>query len=133
MKKHELVEKSFYYVTADMGQKKNIGCIKPGTSQQKKVTSRINSIRFKEHDMQLMGFLTIYNTHKARLEALEHEIKADMVDAGFEHYGNDHFKFKFNRKGKRATQYQIVAVAILYKAEAYCKAHDLQYEITWIN
>jgi hypothetical protein len=132
MKKHDIIEKNFYYVTADMSQKKNIGCIKPGTTQQETVNSRINTIRFHEHGMQLIGFLTIYNTHKARLEALEHEIKADMVDAGFDHYGNDHFKFKFNRKGKRTAQYQIIAAAVLYKAEAYCKAHNLQYEITWV-
>lgn len=131
MKKHETIEESFYYVTVDMGMKRNIGRIKPGTSQQEKVNSRINSIRFKEHNMHLMGYLTIYNTNKSRLEAMEHAIKADMVDAGFEHYGNDHFQFKFNRKGRRYSQYVILSDIILGKAMKYCRDYNLSYTLTW--
>lgn len=133
MKKHEAIEENFYYVTVDMAMQKNIGRVKPGTSQQKKVTSRINSIRAEEPGMHLMGYLTIYNTNKSRIEAMEHEIKADMVDAGFEHYGNDHFQFKFNRTGNRYIQYMTISLAILLKAMRYCRIHNLAYNLTWVG
>lgn len=130
MKKHEDQTNNFYYVTIK-AHEKWIGVIKPGTTQQDRVNKRINRIRFDEPNMQLVGFLTIHNTNKARLEALEHEIKADLYDAGFDHFGNDHFSFHFNRKGNRQTQYNIVALAILAKAMQYCDAHYLDYELTW--
>lgn len=130
MKKHEDQTNNFYYVTIK-AHEKWIGVIKPGTTQQNRVNKRINRIRFDEPNMQLVGFLTIHNTNKARLEALEHEIKADLYDAGFDHFGNDHFSFRFNRKGDRQTQYNIVALVILAKAMQYCDAHYLDYELTW--
>lgn len=133
MKKHETTEENFYYVTVDMAMQKNIGRVKPGTSQQKKVTSRINSIRSEEPGMHLMGYLTIYNTNKSRIEAMEHEIKADMVDAGFEHYGNDHFQFNFNRTGNRYIQYTIISLGIILKAMRYCRTHNLAYDLTWVG
>ena len=130
MKKHENQSDNFYYVTIKAGEKW-VGSVKPGTTQQDKVNKRINRIRFDEPNMQLVGFITIHNTNKARLEALEHEIKADLFDAGFAHFGNDHFSFRFNRKGSRKAQYGLVALAILCKAMKYCENHNLDYEITW--
>lgn len=129
MKEHEIVNKSYYYVVTG-SNRKTLGTVKPGTTQQEKVNSRINRIRFDEPDMHLYGFITIYNTTKSRLEALEHDIKADMVDAGFQHFGNDHFKFKFSHKYTRNEQYKMVSMAILIKAMAYCERYNLKYELT---
>ena len=130
MRKHENQQDNFYYVTIKTGEKW-VGYVKPGTTQQDKVSKRINRIRFDEPNMQLVGFITIHNTNKARLEALEHEVKADLFDAGFAHYGNDHFSFRFNRKGSRKTQYCLIVLAILLKAMLYCENHHLNYEMTW--
>ena len=128
-KEHEIVEKSYYYITRG-GVSTKTGKIKPGTTQQANVKSRINRIRFDEPDMTLAGFLTIYNTHKARLEALEHSIKADLVDAHLQHYGNDHFRFKFMPQIKRRTQYKVLTELILAKAKKYCEEYNLEYEVT---
>lgn len=131
MKKHENTKENFYYVTVDMTQQEDIGWIKPGTSQQEKVTDRISSLRATEPGMHLMGYLIIYNTNKSRIEAMEHAIKADMVDAGFEHYGNDHFKFRFNRTGNRYMQYMTISLAIILKAMRYCRIYNLAYDWKW--
>ena len=128
-KEHEIIEKNYYYITCG-GVSKGTGKIKPGTTQQENIKSRINRIHFDEPDMHLVGFLTIYNTHKARLEALEHSIKADLVDAHLQHYGNDHFRFKFISYMKRRTQYKILTEIILAKAIKYCEDYNLKYEVT---
>ena len=128
-KEHEIVEKSYYYVTRG-GVSTKQGKIKPGTTQQEKISNRINRIRFDEPDMHLAGFLTIYNTHKARLEALEHSIKADLVDARLQHYSNDHFRFTFMPHVKRKLQYKVLTTTILAKAVQYCKEYNLEYEVT---
>ena len=132
MKKHEIKEKNYYYFMADLHQR-YIGQVKPGTSQQKKVNDRTNSVHYYEPNMTPMCFLTIYNTSKARLEAMEHEIKADLFEAGMAHYGNDHFAFKFARKGSRKAQYFLLACIVMVKAEIYCDKHNLKYELTWLN
>ena len=132
MKKHEVMETNYYYVLIDPKQKW-VAEVKPGTSQQMYLSSRISCIHVKEPNMKLIGFITVYNTHKARLEAIEHDIKADMVDAGFDHYGNDHFKVKFNRKGSRKSQYALIANAILLKAMQYCEQNHLKYSVTWVD
>lgn len=132
MKKHEIMETNYYYLLYDPKQK-HVAEIKPGTSQQSYLSSRISRIHADEPNMKLIGFLTVYNTHKARIEAIEHDIKADLVDAGFDHYGNDHFKIKFDRKGKRKDQYNLIANAILLKAMYYCEEQHLKYNVTWVG
>ena len=129
MKCHEIIEKSYYYVVNGSNRKPTAN-IKPGTSQQEKINSRINRIRFDEPDMHLYGFITIFNTTKSRLEALEHDIKADLVDAGFKHFGNDHFRFTFSHGYTRNEQYKMVSMAILIKAMLYCEQYNLKYELT---
>lgn len=127
MKKHEMKEVNYYYVTYST-ERKFIGLVKPGTTQQADVKSRFSNIKHYEPNMRLFGYLAIYNTSKARLEAMEHEIKADLVDAGFEHLGNDHFEFAFAKKSSRKFQYNILCLIILTKAMKYCDAHGLKYD-----
>ena len=128
MKKHVSQEVNYYYVTYS-AERKFIGMVKPGTSQQADVKSRFSNIKHDEPNMKLFGYLVIYNTSKARLEAMEHDIKADMVDAGFEHLGNDHFEFAFAPKSSRKFQYYALCMIILTKAMKYCDTYGLKYKL----
>lgn len=132
MKTNEMHENNYYYIVC--GKNKGaVASFKPGTTQQEKVSYRINRIRYKEPDMHLYAYITIYNTSKARLEAMEHEIKADLFDAGFEHLGNDHFKFTFAKGTQHKKQYQILSWAVMAMAVKYCESHSLDYEVTFIG
>ena len=77
-KENEIREHNYYYGGASSKRKKH-GQGKPGTSRQEKITSRFARIRYDEKDFVPFGYIDIKNIHKARLEALEHEVKATLA------------------------------------------------------
>ena len=133
MKQHDVKEVNLYYVTVSTDKTSARGIVKPGTSQQEYISKRMSKLLSDEPNMKLVGYLTIENITKARLERIEHEIKDDMVEAGFLHLGNDHFSFKFNRTGKRSKQYDFVANAILYRAIMYCQRYHHKFTVTLVD
>lgn len=133
MTKNEIREDNYYYVTADMTKQNKMGMIKPGTSRQKNISARTGKIKRKEKGMKVIGYLKIDSIPKSRLEDIEGRIKADLYDIGFAHLGNDHFEFKFNRTGKRKTQYELVAAAILYKAARLFESYHYNCEFVWLG
>lgn len=133
MTKNEVRENNYYYVTADMTKQNKIGRIKPGTSRQKSASARTNVVKRNEKGMKVIGYLKIDSITKSRLEDIEGRIKADLNDIGFTHFGNDHFEFKFNRTGKRKTQYELVAAAILYRAARLFESYHYKCDFVWLG
>lgn len=129
-RENEIREHNFFYVGGAMKRKKHAQG-KPGTSRQQDVRKRFARIRTDEKDFAPIGYIDIFNITKARLEALEHEVKATLTDMGFKNTGNDHFEFEINKQLGVKGSYQAFAVIALKLAVDYCKAHKLKYKYTW--
>lgn len=129
--KNEVKEKNYMYCGVSSARRKNLQA-KPGTSRQQDINKRFSAIRTKEPDFEPMGYLTIYNVSKARLEALEASVKADIVEHGFQHTGNDHFEFRARKDLDVKSQYCLFCGMALAYAIDYCKAYNLTYELTWL-
>ena len=129
---NEVREHNYYYAGASSKRRKH-GQGKPGTTRQCNIFKRFNRIRFDEKDFVPYGYIDIPHIHKARLEALESAVKADLVDMGFVNTGNDHFEFEINKHFTVKENNMIFCALCLYLAIKYCKAHNLEYTVTWLT
>ena len=129
---NKIKEHNYYYAGASANRKKH-GQGKPGTSRQQKVKARFSRIRFDEKDFTPYGYIDIKNIHKTRLEALEHEVKATLVDKGFKNTGNDHFEFEMNKRFTPEENNMIFCGLCLALAIDYCEKHNLEYTLTWLG
>lgn len=130
-KKNEIREHNYYYAGASSKRKKH-GQGKPGTSRQQDIRARFNRIRFEEKDFVPYGYIDIPYATKARLEALEHEVKATLTDMGFKNTGNDHFEYELNKQFTVEENNMIFCALCLKLATEYCKSHNLKYIVTWL-
>lgn len=122
--KHIVKEYNYFYIGGRMNRRKNGKC-KVGTCQQKYLCNRISNIRNKEKDFKVLCYLFIPNINKARLEALEADVKANLADY-YQHTGNDHFEFPITNKKNDYFAFSLMALAFAVK---YCKQNNMAYEI----
>ena len=130
-KQNEIKEHNYFYAGGDMNRRKHAQG-KPGTSRQQDVRKRFYRIRHDEPDFQPFGYIDIPYIHKARLEALEHEVKATLVDEGCMNTGNDHFEFTMAKGISVQDNYAIFCARALQLAMRYCDDHGLKYTFTWL-
>ena len=132
MTENEVREHNRYYAGASAQRKKH-GQGKPGTSRQDNISSRFSRIRYDEKDFVVYGYIDIPYIHKARLEALEHDIKAILVEKGFKHTGNDHFEYELDKRFSVEMNNKIFCIYCLLLAIKYCREHNLKYKLTWLG
>ena len=130
-RKNEVREHNYFYVGGAMKRNKHAQG-KPGTSRQQEIRNRFYRIRHDEKDFMAFGYIDIPYITKARLEALEHEVKATLTDNGYKNTGNDHFEFEMNKAISVKDNYALFCGYALALAIDYCNAHNLKYTVTWL-
>ena len=130
-RKNEIREHNYFYVGGNMNRTKHAQG-KPGTSRQQDIRDRFSRIRHDEKDFIPFGYIDIPYITKARLEALEHDVKATLTEKGFVNTGNDHFEFEMNKKFSVKNNYAFFCGMTLAYAMDYCRKNNLTYTLTWL-
>lgn len=129
-RKNEIKEHNRFYAGGDMNRKRNAQG-KVGTSSQNNINDRFSAIRQEEPDFKPLGYIDIPYIHKTKLDALEADVKASLVDEGFVNTGNDHFEFTMAKGLSVKDNYAIFCARALQLAMLYCDNHNLKYTFKW--